>query len=108
MFAGCAKDGGQSGETVTEMNETLEMKCDGESLSEGVGTDLLQQEEIINEFLFGVRQPVEVVMEQKHNENAEVIFQGGKQMNFSNEIDDRILQCDETENMITQIFPEEE
>lgn len=55
MFAGCAKYGGQSCETVTEKNETLEVKCDGEFLSEKEGTNLLQQEEIINEFLFGVR-----------------------------------------------------
>ena len=41
-------------------------------------------------------------MEKKHNENAEVIFQGGKQMNLFNEIADKILQCDDTENRITQ------
>ena len=41
-------------------------------------------------------------MEKKHNENAEVIFQGGKQINLFNEIDDIILQCDDIENRITQ------
>ena len=41
-------------------------------------------------------------MEQKHNENAIVIFQGGKQMNLFNEIEERILQCDDIENRITQ------
>ena len=48
MFAGCVEDGGQSSETVTEMNETLKVKYEGECLSEEQGTDLLQQEEIIN------------------------------------------------------------
>ena len=43
MFVGCAEDDGQSGETVTEMNETLEVKCDGEFLSEEDGTELLHQ-----------------------------------------------------------------
>ena len=47
MFVGCAKDGEKSSETVTEKNETLKMNFD---------------EEIINEFLVGVRYPVEVVM----------------------------------------------
>ena len=102
MFVGCAEDGGQSGETITEMNETLKVKYDGKCLLEDEGIDLLQQEEIINEFLFGVRQPIETVMEKKHNENVEVIFQGGKQMNLFNEIADRILQCDDTETRITQ------
>ena len=55
MFAGCAEYDGQSGEMVTEMNEILMVKYEGECLSEEEGTDLLQQEEIINEFLFGVR-----------------------------------------------------
>ena len=82
MFAGCAKDGGNFGETVTEMNETLEVKYDGECLLEEEGIDLLQQKEFIDEFLFGVRQSVEAVVEQRQNENAEVIFQGGKQMNL--------------------------
>ena len=50
------------------------LKYDGECLSEKEGTDLLKQNEIIDEFLFGVRQPVEVVMEQKHNENSIEIF----------------------------------
>ena len=56
----------------------------------------------IDEFMFGVRQLVEVVMDQKHNENVVVVFQGGKQMNLFNEIDERIFQCDGTENRITQ------
>ena len=102
MFAGCAKEGEQSDGTVTEMKENLKEKCDGKCLLEEKGTDLLQQEEIINELLFGVRQPVEAVMEQKKNGNAEEIFQGGKQMCFFNEFADKILQCDETENMTTQ------
>ena len=55
MFGGCVEDDGQFGETITEMNETLEVKYDGEFLSKEEGTNLLQQEEIINEFLFGVR-----------------------------------------------------
>ena len=42
MFAGCAKDGEQSGETVTKKNETLEVESDGECLLEEEGTDLLQ------------------------------------------------------------------
>ena len=88
MFAGCAKDGEKSDETVTEENETLEVKSGGEFLSKKEGTDVLQQEEIINEFLFGVRQQVEVVMEQKKNRNAEEIIQGGKKMYFFNEIAD--------------------
>ena len=41
MFVGCAENGGQSGETVTEMNETFEVKYDGECLSEEEGIDLL-------------------------------------------------------------------
>lgn len=41
-------------------------------------------------------------MGQEHNGNAEEIFQGGKPMYFFNEIADRILLCDETENKITQ------
>ena len=102
MFAACAKDGEQSGETVTEGNETLEVESDEECLSEEKVIDLLQWEEIINEFLFGVRQQVEVVMEHKQNGNAEEIFQGGKQMYFFNEIADEILQCDGTETRTTQ------
>ena len=43
MFAGCAEDGQKFGETVTEMNETLEVKYDGECLLEEEGTNLLQQ-----------------------------------------------------------------
>ena len=42
MFVGCAEDGGQSGETVTKMNETLKVKYEGECLSEEESTDLLQ------------------------------------------------------------------
>ena len=102
MFAGCVKDGGQSSETIKKKKETLEAKSDREFLSEEEGIDLLQQEEIINEFLFGIRQAVEAIMEQKHNGNAEEIFQGGKQMYLFNEIADGILQCDEIENKITQ------
>ena len=108
MFAGCAKVGGQSGEIVTERNEPLEMKSDGECLLEEEGVDLLQQEEIINEFLFGVRQPVEAIMEKKHNENSEVIFQGGKKMNLFNEFDEIILQCDDTKNNNSGGLPKEE
>lgn len=52
--------------------------------------------------MFGVRQPIKVVMEHKHNENATVIFQGVKQMNLVNEIDEIILQCDDTKNRIIQ------
>ena len=74
MFVGCAKDGGQSHENVTEKNETLEVKSNGKILSDKEGTDLLQQEEIMNEVLFGVRQQVEAIMEQKHSGNAEEIF----------------------------------
>ena len=74
MFAGCAKDGEQSGETVTEENVTLEVKSGGEYLSEEEGNDWLQQEEIINEFLFGVRQQVEFVLVHNQNGNAEEIF----------------------------------
>ena len=78
MFVGCAEDDGWSSETITEINETLEVKYDGECLLEKEGTNLLKQNEIIDEFLFGVRQPVEAIVVQKHNEYAEVIFQGGK------------------------------
>jgi len=100
VFARRVEDDGQSGETVLKMNKSLEVKYDGECLLEEEGVDLLQQKEFINELLFEVRQPVEVVMDQKHNENVVVVFQGGKQMNLFNEIDERILQaenegCDE-------------
>ena len=50
------------------MNKALEVKYDGEFLLEEEGIDLLQQKDFIDEFLFGVRLPVEAVMEQKHNE----------------------------------------
>ena len=55
MFAGCAKDDEQYGETVKKMNKALEVKYDGECLLEEEGIDLLQQKEFIDEFLFGVR-----------------------------------------------------
>ena len=38
------------------------------------GTYFLQPKEFIDEFMFGVRQSVEAVMEQKDNENAIVTF----------------------------------
>ena len=44
MFVGCVKDGEQSSESVTEKNETLEVKSDGECLSKEEGPYLLQQE----------------------------------------------------------------
>lgn len=92
MFAGCVEDDGQSGESVTKMNRTLEVKYDEEYLSEEEGADLLWQKELIDDFLFfGVRKSIEVVMDQKHNENSIVVFQGGKQMNLFNEIYERSL-----------------
>ena len=96
MFAGRAEDDGQSGETITNMNKSLEVKHDGECLLEEEGADLLQQKEFIDEFMFGVRQSVEVVMDLEDNENVVVVFQGCKQVNLFNEIDERILQCDDT------------
>ena len=96
MFVGYAEDDGQSSETVTNRNEALEVKYDGECLLEEECVDLLQQKEFIDEILFGVRQSVEVVMDYKYNENVVVVFQGGKKMNLFNEIDERILQCDGT------------
>jgi len=84
------------------MNKALKVNYDGECLLEEEGADLLQQKEFIDEFLFGVRESVEVVMGQKHNENVIVVFQGGKQMNLFNEIDEIILQCDGIENKITE------
>ena len=56
MFAGYTKDGEQSDGTITKENETLEVKYGREFLSAKESIDWLQQEEIINEFLFGVRQ----------------------------------------------------
>ena len=96
VFAGCTKYDRPFGETVTKMNKALEVKHDGEFLLEEEGIDLLQHKEFKYEFLLGVRQLAEVVMAQKHEENVVVIFQGGKQMNFFNEIDDKILKCDDT------------
>ena len=63
MFAGCAKYGEQFDGTVTKENETFEVKSSRWLLSEKESVDWLQQEEIINEFLFGVRQQVEAVLE---------------------------------------------
>jgi len=40
-------------------------------------------------------------MDQKSNENAIVVLQEGKQMNLSNEIDERNLQYGSVENKIT-------
>ena len=58
MFAGYAKDGEQFDGTVTKENETLEVNSGREFLSEKECGDWLQQEEITNDFLFGVRQQV--------------------------------------------------
>ena len=91
VFAGYIEDDGQSDETVTNRNEVLEVKHYGESLLEEEGANLLQQKEFINEFLFGVRQSDEVDMDQKSNEIATVVFQEGKKMNLSDEIDERTL-----------------
>ena len=55
MFAGCVEDDGQFGKNFMEMNETLEVKYDGECLLEEEGIDLLQQKEFIDEFLFGLK-----------------------------------------------------
>jgi len=55
MFSGYVEDDGQSGETITNRHEALEVKYDGECLLEEEGANLLQQKEFIDEFLFGVR-----------------------------------------------------
>lgn len=88
MLAGCAKDGEQFDRTITKENETLEVNLGREFLSEKEGNDLSQQEEIINEFLLGVRHQFKVVMEQEKSENAKEKFRGGKQMYLFNEIAD--------------------
>ena len=91
MFAGCAKDGEQSDGTITKENKTLEVKSGREFLSKKESVDWLQQEEIINDFLFGVRQQVKDVMELEQSGNAEGKFQGGKQVYLFNGIADKIL-----------------
>ena len=65
MFARCAEDSEQFDGTVTKENETLEVKSSREFLSEKESVDWLQQEDITNDFLFGIRQQVEAVMEQE-------------------------------------------
>ena len=84
MFAGCAKYGQQSDGTTTKENKTLEVKSGREFLPEKESVDWLQKEEIINEFLFGVRQQVKTIMEQEQSGNAKEKFQGGKQIYFFN------------------------
>lgn len=44
----------------------------------------------------------EADMDQKSNENVIVVFQEGKQMNLSDEIDERTLQYDSAENRLIQ------
>ena len=71
---------------LTKENETLEVKSGREFLSEKECVGWLQQEEITNDFLFGVRQRIKAVMEQEQSGNAEGKFQGGKQVYLFNEI----------------------
>jgi len=105
-FAWCVEDGEWFDGTVTKENETLEVKSGREFLSKKENVDWLRQEEIINDFLFGVRQQVEAVMEQEQSGNAEGKFQGGKQVYLFNGIADKILQCNDAETRtIEEDFP---
>ena len=62
----------------------------------------MQQKYFMDELLFGVKQLIEVDMDQKPNDYAIVVLQEGKQLNFFNEIDERTLPYDSAENKITQ------
>lgn len=53
VSTGLTEDDGQSFGTITKMDESFEVRYDGECLLNEENIELLQQKEFISEFLFG-------------------------------------------------------
>jgi len=87
----------QSFETILKIDEGLEVKYDEDCISNEEIFELLQQKELLDEFLSGKGQSSKVVTNKKSQnfilmKNEETLPQRGKLMDLVNEFDEEKLQ----------------